>query len=121
MMLCYGAMSAGKEKPILRDIDNFVVPRFAAIWMELGKHLNIEEHLLRIIVKNNAYDCERSCSKMLSDWLDMNIHASWGELIDAVDKLMDKQEGTIVLFIKQYDSIVQVGIPSKQFITTFKN
>jgi len=64
--------------------------------MQLGRHLNIEENLLRIIEKNNFNDCERSCSKMLSDWLDMNVHASWGELIDSIDKLMDEQEGTLL-------------------------
>jgi len=65
--------------------------------MQLGRHLNIEEHLLRIIEKNNVNDCEGNCSKMLSEWLDMNVHASWGELIDSIDKLMDEQEGMLLI------------------------
>ena len=74
-------------------MDNHVVSKCAANWMKLGKYLNIEEHLLKIISEDNLIDCERICSKMLSDWLDMHAVASWGELIDAVDKLMDDEEG----------------------------
>jgi len=83
----------------LKDIDNYVVPKCAADWMQLGKHLNIKEHLLNIIEKDNLNDCERSCSKMLSDWLDMHSCASWGELIDAVDKLIAYDKAGIV-FLK---------------------
>jgi len=34
---------------------------------------------------------------MLSDWLDMNVHASWGKLIDSIEKLMDEQEGMLLV------------------------
>ena len=66
---------------------NHVVPRWASSWKELGMQLNIEEHLLQNIARNNANDCEECCSRMLYEWLDMNTNASWGILINALDKL----------------------------------
>ena len=84
----------GNEKPQLRDIDNYVVIRFATNWKQLGKNLNINEDLLNIIEKNDP-DIENCCSKMLSDWLDLTPHASWEILLDAADKIQSTVRDTV--------------------------
>jgi len=73
---------------------NHVVPFYASTWKRLGIQLNIEDHLLRNIEKDNAKDCEGCCSKMLNEWLDMNGDASWGVLINTLDKLALDQQNT---------------------------
>lgn len=80
-----------KEKPVLDEMTDHVVPKWATSWKELGMQLSIDEQLLQNIAKDNAHDCKECCSKMLNEWLDMNTNASWGILINALDKLtMDK-------------------------------
>jgi len=85
----------GNEKPQFKDLENYVVIKYATIWKQLGKNLNINEDLLNIIEKDNPLSCENCCSKMLSDWLDLTPEASWGMLLDAVEKLQDKLNTTV--------------------------
>jgi len=70
-------------------LNNFVVPKFATSWRQLGAQLNIENHLLRIIEKDHPHDCEGCCSKMLQEWLDLDSTASWEILINALHALDD--------------------------------
>jgi len=84
----------GNKKPQFKDLENYVVIKYASIWKQLGKNLNINEYLLNIIEKDNPHSCENCCSKMLSDWLDLTPEASWGMLFDAVEKLQDKLNTT---------------------------
>ena len=74
------------NRPELKDINNYVVIMCATKWKFLGENLNIHEDLLNIIDKDNPNNCENCCTKMLSLWLDLNPNASWGILLDAVDK-----------------------------------
>ena len=80
-------MCLENERPSLKEI----VLKFASKWERLGRQLNIENCLLQNIEKNNPHDCEECCSDMLSKWQEMNRSASWGDLIDALDKLAASQ------------------------------
>lgn len=80
------------EKPLLSEMDSYIVPRYASKWKRLGIHLNIEPHLLQNIEKNNPNDCEASCTDMLIKWQEMNKSTSWGDLISALDKLAINQK-----------------------------
>ena len=64
--------------------------KYAIHWKKLGRNLEIDHNLLNIIEKNNPLDCERCCSKMLSEWLDLTPNASWEMLSDAMDKIKDE-------------------------------
>ena len=78
---------AGKEKPNLKDIDNYVVPKWASKWRQLGTQLHIAEYLMDNIEHDHPSDCESCCSMMFSMWLDSNPAASWEDIIAAVDNL----------------------------------
>lgn len=84
----------GNKRPLLQDIDNYVVIKCATNWKELGRNLNIHEDFLNIIEKDNPYNCENCCSKMLSDWLESTPNASWAILLDAMDKTKNKLTNT---------------------------
>ena len=75
-------MVTEKQRPLLKELDNHVVPQWATMWRQLGVQLNVANHLLRIIEKNHPNDCEGCCSKMLQEWLDSNSNASWEVLTD---------------------------------------
>ena len=81
----------------MKDIENHVVVRWAPQWRELGRQLNIADHLMSIIEHDNHNDCEACCSKMLSNWLEQNTfdNATWDVLIDALAKLPENLTGII--------------------------
>ena len=81
----------------MKDIDNHVVPRWAPQWRQLGRQLNIADHLMNIIGHDHHNDCETCCSKMLSNWLEQNIsnNVNWGILIDALGKFPDDLTGIV--------------------------
>ena len=77
----------------MKDIEDYVVPKLATQWKELGKQLNIDQYSLNILQKDYPNDCKKCCSKMLGDWLEENTrqNATWEILHNAIDKL---QKGT---------------------------
>ena len=79
-------MFVGNKRPELKDIEDHVVIKCAPIWKRLGQNLDIDDDLLNIIEKDSPQDCVNCCSKMLHEWLDTNPNASWGILLDAVNK-----------------------------------
>ena len=88
----------GNEKPLMKDIDNHVVERWASKWKELGSRLNVGEHLIRNIEYDYPNDCERCCRIMLSKWLEETPHPTWGVLMSAIDEVSDNSIG-MYLFI----------------------
>ena len=62
--------------------------KWASKWRQLGTQLNIDQHLMDNIERNHQNDCEGCCSKMFSEWLDINTTASWDDIITAVDNLI---------------------------------
>ena len=77
----------GKCKPKIEDLQNHVVPKWASKWKQLGKQLNIDEHLMDIIDCDHPNDCETCCNEMFFEWLDCNPFASWEDIITAEDNL----------------------------------
>ena len=77
----------GKEEPKLKDIDNYVVPKWASKWKQLGAQLNVAQHLMDIIEQNHSDDCENCCGKMFAEWLNINCAPTWEDIINAVDNL----------------------------------
>ena len=71
----------------MKDIDNYVVPKLAPKWRQLGTQLNIRQHLMDIIEHDHPNDCESCCSEMFSGWLDSNPAASWEDIITAEKNL----------------------------------
>ena len=75
----------GKERPEIKDLYKYVVPKWASKWRELGTQLDVAQHLMDIIERDHPNDCMGCCIKLFSDWLDSNLTASWGDVITAVD------------------------------------
>ena len=67
-----------------------MVIKCAPNWKQLGRNLDLDDTLLNIIEKNNPHDCERCCSKMLSEWLDLTPNASWKMLNNAMEKIQNE-------------------------------
>ena len=82
----------------MKDIDKYVVERWASKWQKLGSKLNIEEHLIRNIECDHPNDCEGCCRIMLSKWLEETAHATWDMLIRALDEISDNVTGLYSIY-----------------------
>ena len=74
----------GNERPKLRDLNKYVVEQYAKDWNSLGLELGLEYHHIAIISANNRHDVKACCREMLSEWLEIDISATWGKLDDAI-------------------------------------
>jgi len=85
--MLFHTLYTGKKKPEIHDLDDHVVPRWASKWRKLGTQLKVDYHLMDNIEYDHPTDCERCCSKMLTEWLQSNPNACWENLIAVIDNL----------------------------------
>jgi len=73
-----------KEKPILDDLQCFIVPNVAEKWMEIGIKLKVPKGVLNSIENgyNNPTSC---CNKVLETWLDLGESTTWKELLEVTN------------------------------------
>lgn len=57
----------------------------ATEWHELGLHLDLPEHILKLI--GSSPDFEGHLRMMLSKWLDYGLKASWDKLANALNTM----------------------------------
>ena len=79
----------------MKDIDNYVVVRWASKWKEIATQLNIEEYLIRNIEHDYSSNCVECCHKMLGDWLEQNKHPTWEKLINALNQVSENLAGLL--------------------------
>ena len=71
-------------KPLLKHLQNLVTPYYTASWKEIGLQLGIAQGILQSIELKFQTDVETCCTEMLTEWLDTDVTASWGKLIQVV-------------------------------------
>ena len=73
----------------MKDIDDYVVNRYAPQWKQLGRQLNIDQNLINILQHDHGNDCVECCTRMLEAWLEQNIYddVTWEILIYVIDNL----------------------------------
>ena len=72
-----------ETRPLLKDLQLYITPYYAADWREIGVLLGIRIGILNSVEYERSTDVERCCNKMLEIWLDNEADASWAK-IDAV-------------------------------------
>ena len=72
------------KKPLLKHLQNLVTPYYAASWKEIGLQLGIAQGILQSIEIKFQTDVEICCDEMFTEWLDTDVTASWGKLIQVV-------------------------------------
>ena len=72
------------KKPLLKQLQNLITPYYATSWKEIGLQLGIAQGILQTIETNFRTDAETCCTEMLTEWLDTDVTASWGKLIQVV-------------------------------------
>ena len=73
------------QRPSMRDINKYIVPKFSAHWRMLGILLDVRSTKLDDIAKNED---DQKCSKeMLKQWLHTDGEATWRKLLEAVSSV----------------------------------
>ena len=73
----------------MKDINDFVVTKWAPQWKQLGRQLKINQDSINVIQQDCGNDCIECCTRMLETWLEQNVYddATWEILICAIDNL----------------------------------
>jgi len=108
-------------RPQLKDLHNFVTPKYAAKWKAIGKSLGLSEALLDTTDHGNGYKAEDCCNAVWEQWLDMDNNASWNKVFSAIDLLLSNPSANAApctnseKFLLEVSSILQGVYIEKRF------
>ena len=71
--------------PTQRDLQRHVTPQYAVDWREIGVELGLSDAKLRAIRKDNPHSAKDCCNEMFSEWLRVDMTASWEKLFTAIE------------------------------------
>ena len=76
----------GSDRPLKKDLYDYVVGNVAKYWKELGVQLlrSDKTNELEIIETNYPHDVVRCCKCLLEKWLESSVDATWNQLIEAL-------------------------------------
>lgn len=73
--------SAEKERPTMRDLNRYVIKKYATFWGDIGLELGIDHEVLEIIANDNPQQSVACLKNTLRKWLALNIEgATWKTL-----------------------------------------
>ena len=85
--LYYECYLLGHERPTKRDVNRYVVPKYAHRWRDIGMYLQFDHAELQIIQNNCLNNSEKCCKDLLIRWLERTTDATWDLLLSVIDNL----------------------------------
>jgi len=70
-----------------KDLHKNITKNYATHWREIGVLLNLDNPKLDIIKADNPNNVVRCCDVMLSEWLRLDLSATWKKLFDVIDDI----------------------------------
>ena len=71
--------------PLLKDLYQYITPRYASDWKVIGTLLDIPTGELKIIEAGYPTNIKWCCNQMMEKWLEMDSTASWGKLFGVIE------------------------------------
>ena len=74
------------DRPALRDLANFVVPRASHKWYFIGLQL-FDPNDVEVLTNMRAHksrNSDENCIDVFNYWLDTDVNANWQKIIDAL-------------------------------------
>ena len=68
------------KKPTTKDLNRYVVRKFACDWKDIGIELGLDLNVLKIIARDNPQESEACLREALDKWLKLNTDATWKTL-----------------------------------------
>ena len=70
--------------PLLKDLCQVAIPRYAAHWKMLGTLLGVQNWDLDILERDKHYQTVECCRSMLAIWLDTDSDATWDKFYEVI-------------------------------------
>ena len=81
MFCCYcNTLTVENAIPTMKELNRFVVRKYATDWYEVGIELELQHKTLQAISKENHQQNEFCFRSMLDKWLELNPNATWRTL-----------------------------------------
>ena len=81
----------GCNRPLLKDLYEFVVPSVADRWRDIGVQLLhptlVDDRTLDVIAADHQNSVKECCRNMFEKWLETQIDASWKQLLEAISNI----------------------------------
>ena len=71
--------------PLLKDLQQYITPHYAAEWEVIGTQLGLPIGELDTIKAENPTDFKRCCNNMWIQWLQEDTTASWRKLVTVLE------------------------------------
>ena len=71
--------------PSLKDLYQYITPRYAADWKVIGTLLGLPSATIEVIEHDNHHKAAKCCNAMLNKWLQVDTTASWGKLFTVIE------------------------------------
>lgn len=72
------------KKPTMKDLNRYVTKKYANEWQDIGIELGLCLDTLKVIEKDNFYQCGSCLRETLDKWLKLNNCATWNTLEVAI-------------------------------------
>ena len=70
--------------PLLKDLQQYITPHYAADWEVIGTQLNLPIGGLKAIKAENPTDFKRCCNEIWIQWLREDPTPSWEKLLNVI-------------------------------------
>jgi len=87
----YNVWTVEDEKPTIRDLNRYIVTKYATNWYEIGIELGIELCVLDLIKKDNPQQSVHCLLKVLDKWLKVTDNPTWKILEVALTNVTRQQ------------------------------
>ena len=71
--------------PLLKDLYQYITPRYASQWKVIGTLLGIPSEELETIEAGYPTNVQWCCNQMLQKWLREYVSASWNDLFEVIE------------------------------------
>ena len=71
--------------PLLKDLYQYITPRYASQWKVIGTLLGIQSEELQTIEAGYPTNVQWCCNQMLQKWLSEDVSASWKDLFKVIE------------------------------------
>ena len=78
---------------MMKDLNRYVISRYAAEWKDIGTELDLDIDELNIIEKDNLGQSKICFQKTLDKWLKGTANATWRTLEVALTNVRRQQSG----------------------------
>ena len=71
--------------PLLKDLQQYITPHYAAEWEVIGTQLGLPSGELKAIRRGDPTDVKWCCNEMWIHWLKEDTTASWEKLFRVIE------------------------------------